>query len=86
MRFHFDSYVLTALIPIMMPSHGSKGNLIIIPKMRPIRRSYGVNVLDKLLADSRLAQAVFRGAYRRRLRGMISLELKPGNLYLFWGV
>jgi hypothetical protein len=85
MRFHYDSYVLTALIPIMMPSHGSRGNLIIIPNMRPIRRSYGVNVLDKILVDNRLAQAIFRGAYRRHLRGMISLELKPGNLYFFWG-
>ena len=85
MRFHYDSYAVTALIPIMMPSRGSKGNLIIIPKMRPIRKSYWTNVLDKLLVDNGLSQAAFRFAYKRRVKGMISLELKPGNLYFFWG-
>jgi hypothetical protein len=85
MRFHYDSYVLTALIPIIMPSHGSKGNLIIIPKTRPIRNSYGANVLDKILVESRLAQAFFAMVYRKRWRSMLSLELRPGNLYFFWG-
>ncbi len=85
MRFHYDSYTVTALIPIMMPSRGSKGNLIIIPKTRPIRKSYWTNVLDKILVDNRLSQVFFRFAYKHHLRRMISLELKPGNLYFFWG-
>jgi hypothetical protein len=85
MRFHYDSYVLTALIPVMMPSRGSKGNLIIIPKLRPIRRSYVANLFDKTLVDNRLAQVLFRSAYKRRLKSIVSLELEPGNLYLFWG-
>lgn len=85
MRFHYDSYVLTALIPIMMPSRGSKGNLIVIPNMRPIRKSYASNICDKVLVDNPMSQKLLRYAYRRRFGGMISLELKPGNLYLFWG-
>lgn len=84
-RFHYDSYVLTLLIPITMPSHGSRGNLIILPKLRRIRSSYGLNLLDKLLVDNRLSQIVFREAYKRHIGKMISLELKPGNLYFFWG-
>ena len=85
MRFHYDSYVLTALIPIMMPSHGSKGNLIIMPNTRSIRKSYAANVCDKILVDNPLSQKLLQYAYKRHLGGMISLELKPGNLYFFWG-
>ncbi|GGC48337.1 hypothetical protein GCM10010994_04400 [Chelatococcus reniformis] len=85
MRFHYDSYVLTALIPIMMPSHGTKGNLIILPQTRPIRKFYGANLVDKILVDNRLSQVLFKYAYGRRWGRMVSLELKPGNLYFFWG-
>lgn len=85
MRFHYDSYVLTALIPILMPSQGSAGNLIIIPNTRGIRRSYVANVVDKLLVDNAVTQAMLKVAYRLRPERMISLRLAPGNLYLFWG-
>ena len=34
MRFHYDSYVLTALIPIVVPERGSPGRLIILPSTR----------------------------------------------------
>lgn len=85
MRFHYDSYVLTALIPIVMPAHGSAGNLIILPSTRRIRRSYAVNVLDKLLVDNALAQMMLKFAYRMRYGRMVHLRLTPGNLYLFWG-
>lgn len=85
MRFHFDSYVLTALIPIMMPDHGSPGRLIIHPNMRSIRKTYARNLLDKFLLDNRLSQALFGIAYRRGSRRPVRLALKPGNLYLFWG-
>ncbi|QDA36792.1 hypothetical protein E4191_22175 (plasmid) [Paracoccus liaowanqingii] len=85
MRFHFDSYVLTALIPIKMPDHGSPGRLIIHPNMRGIRKTYARNLIDKLLFDNRIAQALFARAYRRGSQRQIRLPLKPGSLYLFWG-
>ena len=85
MRFHFDSYVLTALIPITVPDHGNPGRLIIHPNTRSIRRTYLRNLADKLLVDNRLSQALFNFAYRRGSKRLIRLTLKPGNLYLFWG-
>jgi hypothetical protein len=85
MRFHYDSYILTALIPIVIPSHGKKGKLIIVPNMRQIRRSYAANVFDKVLVDNPLSQSALRIAYTRQFGSMIKIELKPGNLYFFWG-
>ena len=85
MRFHFDSYVLTALIPIAMPSHGDPGRLIVHPNTRGIRRSYLANLVDKVLTDNKLSQILLNAAYRRRSKSMIYLPLKPGNLYFFWG-
>ncbi|MGT2479815.1 hypothetical protein ACU4GR_15040 [Methylobacterium oryzae CBMB20] len=85
MRFHFDSYVLTALIPITMPDHGSPGRLIIHPNTRALRRSYLVNLVDKVLVDNPLAQKLLTRAYNRGSRRVIRLSLKPGSLYFFWG-
>jgi hypothetical protein len=85
MRFHFDSYVLTALIPIAVPEHGSPGRLIIHPNTRRIRRTYAANLVDKVLVDNPVAQALFNVGYRRGSDRMIRLALKPGSLYFFWG-
>ena len=85
MCFHFDSYILTALIPITVPDHGSPGRLVIHPNTRGIRRTYLGNLVDKVLVDNRLSQALFNWAYRRGSKRVIRLSLKPGSLYLFWG-
>jgi hypothetical protein len=85
MRFHFDSYVLTALIPITMPDHGAPGRLIIHPNTRSLRRSYLANLVDKVLVDNPLTQALLQAAYHRGSQRVIRLSLKPGSLYFFWG-
>lgn len=85
LRFHFDSYVLTALIPITMPNHGSPGRLLIHPNTRAIRRTYLANVMDKVLCDNALSQKLLNAAYRRGTKRLVRIELTPGNLYFFWG-
>lgn len=85
MRFHFDSYILTALIPIMIPDHGALGRLIIHPNTRPLRRSYLANLADKVLVDNPLTQALLNAAYQRGSKRVVRLTLKPGSLYFFWG-
>lgn len=85
MRFHYDSYVLTALIPITMPSKKDDGRLILLRRRRRIRRLYVSNLLEKLLCDNALTQAILRQLYKRYPRCFIFIPLKPGNLYLFWG-
>lgn len=85
LNFHYDSYLLTALIPILMPERGKSGDLLIIPNTRPLRSHYALNFLDKIALDNRLSQAVLRGLYRHGHRSIRHLRLKPGSLYLFNG-
>ncbi len=84
-RFHYDSYVLTALIPITIPETGMSGDLVLLPNARAIRSSYLANMLDKIAVDNPLSQAFLRAAARRNRLGMVRIRLRPGNIYFFWG-
>jgi len=82
--FHYDSYLITALVPIEVPATGLRGDFLLIPNRRQKRSSYLINLIDKVLLDNALTQ--------RRLRGRLSDEkfvkrvpLTPGSIYLFWG-
>ncbi len=48
LRFHYDSYVVTALLPVIIPATGRAGHLVMAPNGRPVRSSYFLNLLDKL--------------------------------------
>ena len=86
-RFHYDAYVVTAVLPIVIPSGaaGPSGDLILYPRLRPIRANYLVNLLEKALMQNTLVQRIMAtGPVRRLLRAKV-YHLQPGNLYLFWG-
>ena len=84
-RFHYDSYVLTALLPVAIPEEGRRGDLLLVPNIRRIRRLYLLNVLDRFLVGSRIAQIILRLAARRRSPRMVAIRLEPGTMYFFWG-
>lgn len=82
LRFHYDSYILTAILPVLLPE-GDRGGLGIAPNTRPIRRSYLANVLDKVAVDNAPVQAALR---RRHRRGALPyIPFRVGDLYLIWG-
>ena len=83
--FHYDSYVVTVLLPIIIPTGDRAGHLVMIPNLRKLRSTYLINVFDKLLADNKLAQFLFLHAFRARRLGFVRVPLVPGNLYIFWG-
>jgi hypothetical protein len=83
--FHYDSYVVTALLPVIIPSVGSAGHLLMAPNRRPVRSSYFFNLLDKIILDNPPTQFLLRSAFRSRLLKLKQILLVPGNLYLFWG-
>lgn len=85
LNFHYDSYVLTALIPIIMPDRGTPGDLLIIPNVRGIRSTYLGNMVDKVILDNPLSQGVLRSLYARNSRLIRHVRLVPGTLYLFYG-
>jgi hypothetical protein len=86
-QFHYDAYVVTALMPIAIPSEDGekRGDLIIYPKLRRVRSNVLVNLAEKLLLQNKVAKRVARAPLTRRLLGAKTLRMTPGDLYLFWG-
>jgi hypothetical protein len=85
MVFHFDSYILTLLLPIEMPQGKDSGELIVLPNIREIRRWYASNLIDKILLDNPVAQRVLRTMAKSHPERFVRIPLIPGNLYFFWG-
>ena len=85
LRFHYDSYVLTALLPICVPEGRRSGELLMVPNTRSVRTWYAQNLIDKLLVDNPLTQLLLKRLTKARSSHLVRIKLKPGNLYLFWG-
>jgi hypothetical protein len=83
--FHYDSYVVTALIPIHIPSDGLAGDLLMYPNTRTIRSTYLANAVDKVLLDNPITQRVLRSRVQSNYLKPMRIKMKPGNLYFFWG-
>lgn len=83
--FHYDSYVITVLFPVLLPDQGPAGDLILFPNRRAIRASYVRNLMDKLLIDNPLAQRLLRKLARLRNHDVTAIRLRPGDAYVFWG-
>jgi len=83
--FHYDSYILTVLMPIEIPDFGRTGRLLLFPNHRPIRANYVTNLIDKILVDNRFTHKLYeRRAYEPGTK-VPPLSVLPGNIYFFWG-
>lgn len=85
LRFHYDSYLVTALVPVEIPTTGRTGDLIMLPNTRGIRSSYLVNLIDKILLDNAFTQVVLGALTKFGLLPLVRIRPKPGDIYLFWG-
>jgi hypothetical protein len=85
LRFHYDSYVLTVLLPICVSEGRRSGELVMVPNVRPVRTWYAQNLIDKLLIDNPIIQFLLKRLTEARSSRLVRLKMKPGNLYLFWG-
>lgn len=84
-NFHYDSYVLTVLMPIDIPASGLSGDLIIFPNKRPFRKNYLTNLADKLFMENALVQRHFLDKAYKPDAGAVAIKMIPGNIYFFWG-
>lgn len=86
-QFHYDAYVVTALVPIAIPAAPGerRGELIIYPRLRRIRSNVLVNVLEKILLQNPLARRLAGAPVIQRLLGAKVLRMTPGSIYFFWG-
>jgi hypothetical protein len=85
LQFHFDSYVVTALLPIEVPAGKNTGELLLLRSVRPIRTSYLANLADKVILDNPLTQRVLRNIATRQADRFVRIPMVPGDLYFFWG-
>jgi hypothetical protein len=85
MIFHYDSYVVTALIPILIPEEGKAGDLLMYPNTRKIRKSYLRNAVDKVMLDNALSQRLLRSSVDKKWLSPVRIKMQPGSLYFFWG-
>ncbi len=83
--FHYDSYDLTALLPIVMPKEGQKGDLLMIPNSRGFRKTYLANLIDKVMLDNKITQQLLSKQWIRTLLRFKKISMTPGNIYFFWG-
>jgi hypothetical protein len=86
-QFHYDAYVVTAAVPIAIPSHPDerRGDLIIYPRLRRIRSNAMVNVVEKMILQNRLVQLAMSTRLMQYLFRARKLRMEPGNIYFFWG-
>ncbi len=86
--FHYDSYVVTALVPLMIPDGAGElsGDLVLYPNMRRIRRRAIVNILEKLLIEHAFACRLWKTSWMQRRFGARVVKMKPGSIYFFWGI
>jgi len=84
MIFHYDSFVLTTIMPVCLPD-GAKGDLLMLPSKRPLRGSYAMNLIDKLKVDNRWSQRHLIKAWEQGSSRFTQVAMEPGNMYLFWG-
>ena len=83
--FHYDSYIVTALVPILIPKDGLSGDLLLYPSTRRVRSAYLFNTVDKVLLDNPVTQRVLRACIDRKGIAPLRVKMIPGNIYLFWG-
>jgi hypothetical protein len=83
--FHYDSYVVTVLIPIEMPTAGMTGDFLMLPNTRRVRKRYVANVIDKVILDNPVSQFLLRTLTKANVIRPTRIRMVPGNAYFFWG-
>ena len=83
--FHYDSYVVTALVPVEIPQTGQTGDLIMLPNTRKIRPFYLLNVIDKIMLDNKITQGLLGMLHKIGKLPAVRIKMTPGNIYFFWG-
>ena len=83
--FHYDSFVLTTIMPVCMPDNSDPGDLLMLPNHRPIRQNYALNLMDKLLIDNQWSQRRLAKRHAKHAEEFTQIRMRPGDMYLFWG-
>ncbi|MCS3467303.1 hypothetical protein M2401_001024 [Pseudomonas sp. JUb42] len=84
--FHYDASLVTLLIPIIIPSEGEeRGDLMVFANIRKTRGMVLFNLIEKMLLQNSFSRKLLNAMIKHKLLKPRQLQLKPGNLYIFWG-
>lgn len=87
MKFHYDSSVLTMLVPVFIPKGEAQtsGDLVIFPNQRKFGGSVIGNLFEKLAIQNRFTRARMAKKAALGLYNNNTIKLVPGSIYFFWG-
>ena len=85
LNFHYDSYVVTAFIPVEIPTTGKTGDLVMLPNTRRIRGTYFANLIDKVALDNKITQLMLKTLMSLHILPLVRIRPVPGSIYFFWG-
>jgi hypothetical protein len=87
LKFHYDSSILTMLVPVIIPDCGDLDSGHLVARLND--RPFGGSTLWNLCQKSWVQNALFRRWQQAQVRaGRWNdklVKLDPGSLYLFWG-
>jgi hypothetical protein len=86
-QYHYDAYLVTAVVPIVIPSvpYEARGELIIYPNIRKIRSNSIINMIEKAIFQNPLVRRVMAAGIVRQFFKAQVIQMQPGNIYFFWG-
>jgi len=85
--FHYDAYVISALIPLIIPNRedGLNGKFIISGRKRFFHKNFFLNLFEKALIQNPLTRMILKIKFIQIIFDVQFINLIPGNLYLFNG-
>ena len=85
--FHYDAYLLTALLPIIIPTRndGLNGDFMYLKQRRNYHNNLVRNIIEKFIIQNPFTRYLLS---RKPIQDFFNLKIckiKPGKLYVFYG-
>ncbi len=86
-KYHFDSYYLTLLFPIMIPKYPDtkNGDFYIIPNVRKIFKNSFLNLFVKFLFQNKISYLLYKSKLFDKMFKPIKIIPKEKSVIIFWG-
>ena len=85
--FHFDSHILTILIPIYIPNRkkSENGHLMMSSKLRRQTKNIFINIFQKFLYQNKILFHLTKYIWFQKKLNFVKILLKPKSIFIFNG-